>query len=407
MGETIKFILFCLSWFPLFFISVSSKPNINEYPIDSETFDSQEIEFGLKRENLQSLQQPRSISKVNRKPTIDGTVLAFGTTPYSIATLERISRSSIRKPRNGRTKQFYPLRTRTTGGKKQAPDDSFFKRINAVNFLKNYNYISHHTTGNHDFKTAVETFQRFMHLPVTGHLDNATMNEMKRKRCGVPDVEIDDPSPGERQKRFAISKKKWNTTSLLYGFERYTNDMSVATQKAIIAKAFKFWADAGGMVFTLTNDLSNANIKIMFGTKRHGTCNTPFDGSGNILGHAFFPTDGRLHFDDDEFFTDGVNSGTNLLSVAVHEIGHTLGLAHSSDKNSIMFPSSPGYIPNLALGKEDVNAIKYLYAGGTSSPGLGVSVCKDILPSCASNAGYCKQYPDYMNASCPKTCNFC
>lgn len=71
------------------------------------------------------------------------------------------------------------------------------------------------------------------------------------------------PFSGGQQKRFAISKKKWNTTSLLYGFETYTADMSVAAQKTVIAKAFKFWADAGGMVFTLTNDLSKANIKIL------------------------------------------------------------------------------------------------------------------------------------------------
>lgn len=64
-------------------------------------------------------------------------------------------------------------------------------------------------------------------------------------------------------KRFAISKRKWNTTSLLYGFEAYTADMSVGAQKSVIAKAFKFWAVAGRMVFTLTNDISKADIKIM------------------------------------------------------------------------------------------------------------------------------------------------
>lgn len=129
MRETIKFILFCLSWFFLL-IGVSPKPSINEYPSDSEILDRQEKEFGLKKEK-QSLQQIRSISKPNQKPTNGVTGVAFGSTPFSIATLEKISRSKIEKPQR-RTKRSYPLRTRTTGGKKQISADAFTKWINAI-----------------------------------------------------------------------------------------------------------------------------------------------------------------------------------------------------------------------------------------------------------------------------------
>lgn len=98
-----------------------------------------------------------------------------------------------------------------------------------------------------------------------------------------------------------------------------------------------------------------------FGTLKHGQCTTPFDGRGNVLAHAFYPKSGQLHFDDDEYFTDGTHIGTNLLAVAIHEIGHTMGLAHSTDINSIMYPVAHQYVPNLTLGKDDKNAIRYLY----------------------------------------------
>ena len=85
-----------------------------------------------------------------------------------------------------------------------------------------------------------------------------------------------------------------------------------------------------------------------------------------MLGHAFAPPIGAVHFDDDEYFSHGVNFGVNLLWLATHELGHALGLPHSSVVGSVMYPYYGGYRKKLQLQTHDVQSIQALYG----KPGL-------------------------------------
>lgn len=50
--------------------------------------------------------------------------------------------------------------------------------------------------------------------------------------------------------------------------------------------------------------------------------------------------------------------GINLFQVALHEIGHSLGLKHSNKTKSVMWPGYRGYKPKLGLHLDDIQGIQ-------------------------------------------------
>uniref|UniRef100_A0A3P9AWU6 Matrix metallopeptidase 21 n=1 Tax=Maylandia zebra TaxID=106582 RepID=A0A3P9AWU6_9CICH len=242
---------------------------------------------------------------------------------------------------------------------------------------------------NQAFISALKEFQRVSGLPVTGVFDEATKLAMNKPRCGVPDKETGLTIPvittapqtvrrkkeplaslisKSRRKRdltptghMAFSKKVLNWR--LIG-EGYSSQLTIDDQRYIFRLAFRMWSEVSPLEFVEDTHapLEDVDIRLGFGTGRHLGCNQKFDGTGQEFAHAWFL--GDIHFDDDEHFTTpNVGSGISLLKVAVHEIGHVLGLPHIYRPGSIMQPS---YLPqesSFEMDWMDRKAIQQLYGG--------------------------------------------
>lgn len=262
-------------------------------------------------------------------------------------------------------------------------------------------------------ESAVKTYQKNFNLEPTGQLDNRTMQHILRPRCGNPDVvngttTMNSGKPTSYNATtstnghfhtvghysFFPGTPRWpsNKRDLTYAF--LPDNQLTGEVKNVFATAFDRWSEVTSLTFTQTDYYSTADIRIGFFTGDHGD-GEPFDGAQGTLAHAFSPTNGRFHLDGDENWVITSDSTTSismsaidLESVAVHEIGHLLGLGHSSVEESIMYPSIASGSRKVELANDDIQGIQSLYGSNPNFNGSSVPSAQQRDTSDAHRASF-------------------
>ncbi|XP_018365194.1 PREDICTED: matrix metalloproteinase-24-like [Trachymyrmex cornetzi] len=163
-----------------------------------------------------------------------------------------------------------------------------------------------------ELKQAISLFQEYYQIQGDGTLNNYTLYQMRKPRCGLPDIY-----------EYNIDRRKWAKTHLTWNFQ-------LADPQTLQTTEF-----AG--THTYADRRRNEEI-----------CTSSLDGPGGVLAHAFYPPtvnnySSEIHIDSAEpwhiYLTDKSASSNKdyLLNTLIHEIGHSLGLPHSSREESIMF----------------------------------------------------------------------
>jgi len=182
--------------------------------------------------------------------------------------------------------------------------------------------------------TALARYQSFTGLTVAATLTLETLKLMRQPRCPVPDFDPDElGGPGVTdQDPFVFTPGTWANPMLRWFLDGGTSD--VTAEADAVQRAFDTWTAHIPLTVTRTFVRADADLVVDWVVGDHGD-GSPFDGAGNILAHAFFPSDGRIHFDESETWS---HSGTrDVETVALHEVGHALGLRHSGSSDAAMF----------------------------------------------------------------------
>ncbi|KAL1567836.1 metalloendoproteinase 3-MMP-like [Salvia divinorum] len=247
-------------------------------------------------------------------------------------------------------------------------------------YLEQFGYLkyqnkTHATDDDFDdiLESAIKTYQKNYHIKPSGIVDDKTISKMTTPRCGVPDIVNGTNYMQSRDKKHKSGSSNIHTVShysFFPGNLRWPSSKTHLTYRflpnfpnnamAPVARAFQKWDSATHFTFAQVQTNQNSDLVIAFHRRDHGD-GSPFDGPGGVLAHAFAPTNGRFHYDADETWSIGPVAGAfDLETLALHEIGHLLGLGHSSVNAAIMFSGiGAGQIKNLH--DNDIQGIRALY----------------------------------------------
>jgi hypothetical protein len=235
--------------------------------------------------------------------------------------------------------------------------------VEVQRYLRSFGYLRRgaYTADQLDPSTseALHKYQERHDLAPTGVFDEPTREQMLKPRCAMPDM---------RNGVAFATTCAWDRRSLTFALDTGTNDVAGGGEFNAVRAAFATWAAAAPLTFTEVTTAQNPDIRIGW-----RPANDPDHSMvGGTLAHADFPPGCSVvtnnlpkpvHFDDQEHnWSIGSLAGAfDVESVALHEIGHIIGLGHSNVPGAVMFPSiSPG-ATNRSLTPDDSAGAQGLY----------------------------------------------
>ncbi len=209
---------------------------------------------------------------------------------------------------------------------------------------------------------AVRRLQVNNGLEPTGIVDAPTRELLARWRCGVPDnmVPLD---PSDKFSTYSVSSNTFVHNFFMdVPFPTNLMNLSAAQFATAMRNAKTTWMQQSSLIMGGAADFG-AGTRMSFADI--GSVLAGLTDDGGVIpgdcGNGFC----RIQFSSTRnwLFTD-------FESVALHEMGHALGLDHSSFPNTVMAPSTGGRV----LAPDDVLAVSTLWDSYWQTPGVAIDI---------------------------------
>lgn len=190
---------------------------------------------------------------------------------------------------------------------------------------------------------------------------------------------------------YCVEGPTWSKSALTCSFAdaggTFTNSVGV-TYQTVIQAALARWSQVANVTFSQVSDGAKADIRIGWGSfsgGQIGETNYSF-----TQGNNQFVAGTTVRLEDPSLKYAGANStatysgtATTLYQVALHEIGHALGLAHDTDPNSVMYATLG--TGNRDLDSTDIDGIQALFGPAPTSASISpATVAAVMAPGTAS-----------------------
>jgi Matrixin len=158
---------------------------------------------------------------------------------------------------------------------------------------------------------------------------------------------------------FSLEGAKWGSPEVgtAGGTVTWAVDASISqTEMQSINAAFAEWSEVANIQFQQVSSAAESDIDFSEGA---------IDGASNVLGVTSYSySGGQLQSADIEFDSADNLSGSEFSLVAIHEIGHAIGLGHYNDDDAVM--NSTANFGLDSLTQSDIDGIVALYGANTT-----------------------------------------
>lgn len=166
---------------------------------------------------------------------------------------------------------------------------------------------------------------------------------------------------------YSLSGYRWNQETVSFSIANCPQSLDCEAARTAVREAAAAWSSVAGI--ELVEVETGGDINISWSGSGYGGLHR-FDGKGGRVAQTYYPFasgaiwyDGDIVLDDAETWVVGTPTQafphqSHLTTIVTHELGHSLGLAHSPNRAALMWPYYSG---PQGLTDHDIAGVQALY----------------------------------------------